>query len=68
MGREYPIKGFNFCIAFGIFKMAVIFQGVSMRMIQGVASSKKAILVSKLLEPTMVLLDRFINKPSMLYS
>eukprot|EP00039_Didymoeca_costata_P006831 m.93792 g.93792 ORF g.93792 m.93792 type:complete len:83 (-) comp13411_c0_seq1:25-273(-) len=38
MGLPYPLKSWNFCIAFAFFRLAVIIQGVACRLSRNQAS------------------------------
>ncbi|KAJ3162128.1 hypothetical protein HDU86_005826 [Geranomyces michiganensis] len=50
-GRTYPIPGWDFCIAFAFFRLAVITQGVAARVKRKQASSASARQVAKLFGP-----------------
>lgn len=49
--RVYPIKGWDFCVAFAFFKMAVITQGIAARLKAGQASSAQASYYASLYGP-----------------
>ncbi|KAI8914904.1 kinase-like domain-containing protein [Powellomyces hirtus] len=51
VGRPYPIPGWNFCVAFAFFRLAVITQGVAARMKRKQASSAKAAAAASLFQP-----------------
>lgn len=42
VGRPYPIRGFDFCIAFSNFRSAVIAQGIASRYYQKQTSNERA--------------------------
>ena len=42
MGLEFPIRNWDFCIAFAFFRLTVITQGIDARVRRGQASSKQA--------------------------
>ncbi|KAJ3155836.1 hypothetical protein HDU89_005394 [Geranomyces variabilis] len=50
-GRTYPIPGWDFCIAFAFFRLAVITQGVAARVKRKQASSANARMVAKMFGP-----------------
>lgn len=60
--RAYPIKGWNFCVAFSFFRMAVILQGVAARNQRGQASSAQAELFGNFAVPSANLAWDIIRK------
>lgn len=60
-GRAYPIRGWDFCIAFAFFRMAVILQGVAARIKRNQASSNYASSVAKLVQPCCQVVHEIIN-------
>ncbi|KAJ2351234.1 hypothetical protein GGF43_004091 [Coemansia sp. RSA 2618] len=53
MGRKYPLDGWEYAKVFGLFRNAVIQQGVQARVVKGQASSAFAHLVGKVFPRTM---------------
>ncbi|KAJ1962084.1 hypothetical protein GGI12_002855 [Dipsacomyces acuminosporus] len=62
MGRPYPLEGWDFAVVFGLFRNAVIHQGVSARVAKGQASSGFAHVVAKLFPRTMALAMRVVDE------
>ncbi|KAI8320320.1 APH-domain-containing protein [Martensiomyces pterosporus] len=62
MGREYPLNGWDFAVVFGLFRNAVIQQGVAARVAKGQASSGFAHLVGKLFPRTMELAMHVVDE------
>ncbi|KAJ3317299.1 hypothetical protein HDV06_001721 [Boothiomyces sp. JEL0866] len=50
-GLQYPIKNWDFCVAFAFFRLAVITQGIAARVARNQASSGFASEVAKLFQP-----------------
>ncbi|KAJ2539386.1 hypothetical protein EV175_006352, partial [Coemansia sp. RSA 1933] len=62
MGRRYPLDGWEFAKVFGLFRNAVIQQGVAARVAKGQASSSFAHLVAKVFPQTMSLAMSIVDK------
>ncbi|KAJ2513708.1 hypothetical protein GGI11_004037 [Coemansia sp. RSA 2049] len=62
MGREYPLEGWVFAKVFGLFRNAVIQQGVAARLAKGQASSSFAHLVARVFPNTMELAMSVVDK------
>ena len=54
-GIQYPIKNWNFCIAFAFFRLSVITQGIAARLKTGQASSGFAAKTAALFNPVSML-------------
>ncbi|KAI8909064.1 kinase-like domain-containing protein, partial [Gorgonomyces haynaldii] len=66
VGRPYPIPGWDFCVAFSFFKMAVITQGVAARVKRNQASSGFATEIAKLFQPLSMRVHQIIQQQSKL--
>ncbi|KAJ1666224.1 hypothetical protein IW140_003212 [Coemansia sp. RSA 1813] len=62
MRRQYPLDGWEFAKVFGLFRNAVIQQGVAARVAKGQASSSFAHLVAKVFPKTMELAMAIVDK------
>ncbi|KAJ1648417.1 hypothetical protein J3B02_000719 [Coemansia erecta] len=61
MQREYPLEGWEFAKIFGLFRNAVIQQGVAARVAKGQASSSFAHLVGKVFPQTMAMAMEIVD-------
>ncbi|KAJ1955906.1 hypothetical protein EC988_001627 [Linderina pennispora] len=55
IGRPYPLAGWDYAVVFGLFRNAVIMQGVAARLAKGQASSSFANIVAKQFPVVMAL-------------
>ncbi|ORY00400.1 APH-domain-containing protein [Basidiobolus meristosporus CBS 931.73] len=62
--REYPIKNWNFFIAFSFFRLAVITQGIAARAAKKQASSAQAAKYAKMFRPLSNLVLAIIDQSS----
>ncbi|KAI9505465.1 kinase-like domain-containing protein [Coemansia spiralis] len=61
MGRRYPLDGWEYAKVFGLFRNAVIQQGVAARVAKGQASSSFAHLVGKVFPKTMAMAMEIVD-------
>lgn len=61
VGRQYPLEGWEYAKIFGLFRNAVIQQGVAARVAKGQASSSFAHLVAKVFPQTMDILMEIVD-------
>ncbi|KAJ2155880.1 hypothetical protein GGF46_005546 [Coemansia sp. RSA 552] len=61
VGREFPLDGWSFATVFGLFRNAVILQGVAARLAKGQASSSFAHVVALLFPRVMALAMRIVD-------
>ncbi|KAJ2720739.1 hypothetical protein GGI07_004418 [Coemansia sp. Benny D115] len=61
MGRAYPLEGWQFARVFGLFRNAVIQQGVAARVATGQASSSFAHLVARVFPQTMAMAMEIVD-------
>ena len=59
MEIDYPIPGWQFCVAFSFFRLAVILQGVSARLKRSQTSSASALKYAQLFQPCAIQLGVF---------
>ncbi|KAK9701385.1 hypothetical protein K7432_011736 [Basidiobolus ranarum] len=62
--REYPIKNWDFFVAFSFFRLAVITQGIAARSAKNQASSAKAAHYAKMFRPLSNLVLAIIDQSS----
>jgi aminoglycoside phosphotransferase (APT) family kinase protein len=61
MDIPFPIKGWNFCVAFSFFRLAVITQGIAARVKRNQASSGFAGSIAQLFQPCALQVHMIAN-------
>ncbi|KAJ2777632.1 hypothetical protein GGI15_004443 [Coemansia interrupta] len=62
MGRKYPLDGWEYAKVFGLFRNAVVMQGVAARVAKGQASSSFAHLVAKVFPQCMAMAMDIVDR------